>query len=442
MATQDENELLTHIGPETAMGRLMRQYWIPACLSRELTVDGDPMRLLLLGEKLIAFRDSAGTVGILDHRCAHRCASLFYGRNEEGGLRCVYHGWKWAADGTCLEAPSLPTDMPVPSSIKARAYPVTERGGVVWAYMGPLAEPPALPAIEATLLPEAELGVFCHQRACNWLQCLEGDIDTSHFGFLHAGAVKDEELDPANIHSLSITQRAPRYQIADTPWGAMYTAYRTAGADTLYHRIAHFLFPFFTMFPDGNFATNIVAAAWIPMDDTHSMVFYWIAKKREAGIRTLADGTPVPGLERDEAYLPNTTDWYGRWRPAANAGNDYLMDRAVQRSDSFTGMVGVNLQDLAITESMGEIVDRSLEHLGLGDQMIVRTRRRLAQAARALEAEGTEPPGLRDPGCYLGARSGAFAAPAGLDWREAYEQALAGANRIADLDRVRAEATR
>ena len=184
-----DSEDLVRVGPGTVMGELMRQYWVPAAMSAELKADGDPMRLVLLGEKLIAFRDSSGRVGIMDHNCPHRCASLFLGRNEENGIRCIYHGWKFDADGNCVDTPNLADDPDFKNRIKAKAYQVAERNGLVWVYMGKRAEAPPLPQIEATLLPESEVTISLVQRECNWLQALEGDIDTSHFGFLHAGGI-------------------------------------------------------------------------------------------------------------------------------------------------------------------------------------------------------------------------------------------------------------
>ena len=172
---------------------MMREYWIPAAMASELVADAPPMRLMLLGEKLIAFRDSAGRVGIMDQQCPHRCASLFFGSNEQGGLRCAYHGWKFEADGTCVDMPNVPAHLAHPEKIRANAYPTVERNGLIWTYMGTRALPPPLPALEPTLMPEGEMRIFMVQRACNWLQALEGDIDTSHFGFLHAGLVAAED---------------------------------------------------------------------------------------------------------------------------------------------------------------------------------------------------------------------------------------------------------
>ncbi|HTT78696.1 MAG TPA: Rieske 2Fe-2S domain-containing protein, partial [Stellaceae bacterium] len=193
MRSKDSDDLV-RVGPGTAMGALMRQYWLPAAMSAEVKPDGAPLRLMLLGEQLIAFRDSAGRIGVMDHRCPHRCASLFLGRNEEGGLRCIYHGWKYDVEGNCVDTPNL-ADPEFKNRIKAKAYKTVERNGLVWVYMGERqAAPPPLPLIEATLLPEAEVTINFVQRECNYLQALEGDIDTSHFGFLHAGGISPDDV--------------------------------------------------------------------------------------------------------------------------------------------------------------------------------------------------------------------------------------------------------
>jgi phenylpropionate dioxygenase-like ring-hydroxylating dioxygenase large terminal subunit len=216
MTTQAENELLTRVGPGTPMGALMRQYWVPACLSSELKADGDPLRLMLLGERLVAFRDSTGRVGVLDHRCPHRCASLFFGRNEEGGLRCIYHGWKYDTAGNCLDMPNLPADQDFRRKVEAKAYKVAERGGLVYVYMGERDVAPPLPALEAMLCPPDETNLWARQRECNWLQALEGDIDTSHFSFLHTGKVTIDDIDPDHIERFQFTDRAPRYHARPT----------------------------------------------------------------------------------------------------------------------------------------------------------------------------------------------------------------------------------
>ncbi len=423
MTNASESEELTRIGPGSAMGELMRQYWIPAAKSSEVTAQGEPMRLMLLGEKLIAFRDSAGRVGVMDHRCPHRCASLFFGRNEEGGIRCVYHGWKFDADGNCLDMPNLPAEQDFRQKVKAKAYRVTERAGLIWVYMGSRAEAPPMPEIEATLLDEAELQPMFVQRECNWLQALEGDIDTSHFGFLHVGSVRPEHVGDDNLLRYQVGNRAPAYHVADTDWGTMYSAYRPADDGKTYWRFAHFGFPFWTWVPQGEITDRVQARAWVPMDDTHTM-FISLTWTKMSRMPPLKDGNPIPGARPQIDYQPASSDWYGRWRPVANAANDYLIDRDAQRNDViYTGISHIHMQDQAITESMGSIVDHTFEHLAPSDQMITRTRRRLLIAARALRDNGTVPPGVDAPEVYARARSGECVA-AGDDWQAVYDERL------------------
>ena len=211
-SSQDDSPraILTQVGPGTAMGTLMRQYWLPALASSELQADGDPVRLMLLGEKLIAFRDSQGRVGVMDHRCPHRCASLFFGRNEQDGIRCVYHGWKFDVDGRCADMPNVSNGDSLKDKVHAKAYKTAERAGMVWVYMGEPQQAPPLPWIEAAHIPEGEISVRFVQRACNWLQALEGDIDTSHFGFLHAGHARPEDFQDDHPMRHTVTNRAPR----------------------------------------------------------------------------------------------------------------------------------------------------------------------------------------------------------------------------------------
>jgi phthalate 4,5-dioxygenase oxygenase subunit len=386
------------------MGALMRHYWVPACLSSELVPDGDPLRLMLLGEKLIAFRDSAGRIGVLDHRCPHRCASLFFGRNEEGGLRCAYHGWKFDTAGNCLDMPNLPADHDFKDKVKAKTYRAAERSGLVYIYMGDRQSgPPPLPALEALLCPPHEINLAVRQRGCNWLQALEGDIDTSHFSFLHTGKITVDDVDPDHIERFQLTDRAPRYHVRPTEWGTMYAAYRPAQPGRTYYRFAHFALPFWTLFPNGPLTDNIIAQAWVPMDDAHTMSFQFSWTRKTPRLMTMKTGEPFPLLDVISPTLPNTTDWFGRWRPVANQTNDYLIDREAQRTISFTGINGVFPQDSAVTESMGEISDRTLENLAPSDLMIAVTRRRLAEAVRALRDNGTVPPLVDDPAIWLAA---------------------------------------
>jgi phthalate 4,5-dioxygenase oxygenase subunit len=423
MTNATESLELTRVGPATPMGALMRQYWLPALMSSELKAGGDPVRLMLLGEKLIAFRDAKGAVGVMDHRCPHRCASLFYGRNEGDGMVCVYHGWKFAADGACLDQPNLPPEQQFRDKVRAKAYKAHEQAGVIWVYMGERELAPPMPLIEAALLPEAELTINFTQRECNWLQALEGDIDTSHFSWLHVGSVQPDHVQDDNWVKYQVVNRAPGYEVTDTDWGTMYCATRPAENEQTYWRFAHFAFPFWTFIPQGTFVDRVIARAWVPMDDTHVM-FMSLVWKQASGTKPLANGKPIPGATPRPEFQPNSTDWHGRWRPVQNAANDYLIDREAQRNNTiYTGITHIAMQDQAITESMGEIVDHSFEHLAPSDQMITRTRRRLLLAARALRDQGTLPPGVDDPALYQKIRSGERILKA-ADWRAAYEDGM------------------
>jgi len=400
----EENRFLTETGPGTPMGELMRQYWLPALLSSELPApDCDPVRVMLLGEALVAFRDSAGEVGLLDHGCPHRGASLYFGRNEHDGLRCVYHGWKFDARGRCVDMPNEPPNSRFKQHVAARAYPVTERGGVIWAYLGPREVPPAPPALEAAELGEAERQVYAVSRECNWLQAIEGELDTSHLGFLHMGAQQPEDFEEGSFNYYTVRDRAPRYAALDTPYGAMYGAYRPAGSGETYWRIAQFLFPVFSHIPTGVLGEQVLTRAWVPMDDEH-VLFFSMGEK----------GGTVPVVS-DAELQPNGSGWFDRFRPLAVFGNDYRMDRAAQRRDSYTGIPGIHMQDKAITESMGPLLHREREHLASSDVMVILLRKRLAVAARALAEEGVAPPGVDEPEVYR-VRSGGVILPEGADW--------------------------
>ncbi len=417
MLSLEDNELLTRVGPGTPMGNLMRQYWLPAMLSSELPEpDGTPVRVMLLGERLIGFRDSKGQVGLLGNHCPHRGASLWFGRNEECGLRCVYHGWKFDVQGNCVDMPNEPPESNFKHKVKATAYACRERGGIVWAYLGPRKQPPPLPDLEPNMLPDGEWAVQAIQRDCNWLQGLEGEIDTSHLAFLHFGGAKPEDVPERSFQYYTLKHRQPRYAVVDTEYGAMYAAYRPAHDDLEYWRMAQFLFPCFAMIPVGVLGLEKLVRAWVPLDDTHVMFYSMSSRESFRGLigRAAASGDQTGTRAR---LLPNTTDWFGRFRLAANAGNDYLIDREKQRAGDFTGLPGIHTQDQAITESMGPIFDRSNEHLGSADVMVIRVRRRLLQAVRDLE-RGVAPPGVDNPDVYR-VRSGGFFLRRGEDWLEA-----------------------
>ena len=438
MLSAQDNELLSQVGAGTPMGELMRQYWLPALMSSELaSPDCPPTRLRLLGENLIGFRTTSGQVGIIAGACPHRGASLFFGRNEEEGLRCVYHGWKFDVEGNCIDMPSEPAESNFRTKVKATTYPCVERNGVIWTYMGRRETLPPLPDIEPNMLPEGEYAVSKAFRDCNWVQGLEGDIDTSHLAYLHLGAIKPEDATPKSFDYYTVKDRAPRYDVRETEFGTSYGTYRPAEPDTYYWRVAHFLFPCYTMIPTGVLGVQVLVRAWVPVDDEH-MMFWSIAAprtlsfgqsagqggarsaNRNGGARSNPGAGGGPGRME---VLPDTSDWLGKFRLVQNRENDYLIDREEQRTRSFTGISGIHQQDQAITESMGQVVDRTREHLGTSDAMVIRTRRRLTNAAKALRDEAIIPPGVDNPAVYR-YRSGGVILPRNVDWLEATQELL------------------
>ena len=309
--------------------------------------------------------------------------------------------------------PSEPAENNFKQKVQAVVYPCVERGGLIWSYLGPRQTPPPLPELEPNMSPGCSIQVY--QRECNWMQALEGDIDTGHTVFLHLGSVDPTEVPPGTWAEYALRDRSARYEVTETDSGVMYGARRPAEADTVYWRIANFLFPFYAMVPTGVLGMEVRARAWVPMDDGHTLAMTISRDARPAGRNA---GRQVVGPPET---LPNTTDWYGRFRCVATANNDYLVDRKMQQTTSYTGIGSIFLQDQAVTESMGPVYDRTQERLGTSDMMIVRTRKRLIDAAKALRDTGQVPPGVDNPGVYA-VRSGGVVLPRGADWIEATKE--------------------
>ena len=429
MLSKQDNETLTRVGPGTTMGELMREYWVPALMSSELpSPDSDPVRVRLLGENLIAFRDTTGTVGLIDNYCPHRRASLFFGRNEESGIRCVYHGWKYDVSGNCVDMPSEPAESNFKDKVKITAYPCQERNGLIWTYMGPRAELPPLPDLEANMRPDREYSISTVLRECNWMQGLEGDIDTAHLGFLHLGSADPKALVPGTTDYYTVNVRHPRYNVLETGNGVMYAAYRPAEEDSYYWRFAQYLMPFYTMIPTGTLGLMVRVRAWVPVDDTHTMFWSISAPTPGAGTgvrRTDRNGRALGGSAGQMEFLPNGTGWLERWRLAANSSNDYRIDREAQRNNEiFTGITGIHLQDQTVTESMGAISDRTKERLGTSDSMVIKSRRRAINAARSLQ-EGVPAPGVDNPELYA-VRTGDVILNRDVDWLEGTKELRQG----------------
>jgi nitrite reductase/ring-hydroxylating ferredoxin subunit len=431
MLSLEENNLISRVGPGTPMGNLMREYWLPALASSELArPDSDPVRVMLLGEKLIAFRDSNGKVGLVQNNCPHRGASLFFGRNEEAGLRCVYHGWKFDVDGTCLDMPNEPAESDFKHKVKATAYPCRERGGIVWTYMGPRESPPPLPDLEPNMRTDKRLSVRMTQQECNWLQVLEGDIDTVHAGFLHGGSYNPDDMPKGSFRDYQYRDRSARFEVINTDCGALYGAYRDGPEGFNYWRLAYFLFPFYDMPAPGLLGYKISCICRVPMDDEHTMSFFINAHDPEVQLGgDRFGGNPT---------LPNTTDWFGRFRTKACPANDFFLDREIQRRNEghagYSGIPGgAAMQDAAVTWSMGPIYQRQNERLGTTDVMIIRVRRRLIDAVRALADHGTTPPGVDNPEVYR-VRSGGVFLPKEANWVAATDDLRKGFVDHPELD--------
>ena len=422
MLSGDDNELLTRVGPGTPMGALLRRYWTPVLRSGELEAGGRVKRVMLFGERLIAYRARNGAPGLIAEFCPHRGASLYFGRVEEAGMRCVYHGWKFALDGQCLETPNEPAESAFAAKICQTAYPCAERGGVIWAYMGPESPPPPLPDLEWTLLPEGHVFISKRVQECNWFQAMEGGIDSSHLSFLHAPLRADDhetvrELDRASFGvgaTVQTADSAPRFAVADTDYGVLIGARRTRGDGQYYWRITQFLLPFYTMPPTDLQAALVQSHIWVPMDDGH--VINWMVTWHPE--RPLTREELIPHVEGKGShvvdYAPPTSEPYGDIRTAANRGNDYEIDWELHRTKMFLGIRGFGVQDQAIQESQGSVVDRTREHLGSSDTAIIHVRRRLLAAAVALRDRGARPPGS-DPASFF-VRSASVVLPAEADW--------------------------
>ncbi len=414
---KEQNDLLTQTGPGSAMGELFRRYWLPALLSEELPEpDGPPVRLQLLSERLITFRDSSGRLGAIDEFCAHRGVSLWFGRNEEDGLRCPYHGWKYDVTGQCTEVPSEPVESGYCQRIKLKSYPLVERGGVIWIYMGPPELQPPLPEWEFATVPASHSFMSKRLQECNWLQALEGGIDSSHVSFLHRGALnRDPLFKGARGNQYNLGDLAPVFDVAQADGGLFIGARRNAEDNQYYWRITPWIMPSFTMVPPrGDHPVH--GHFWVPIDDHHNWAWSFdyhpnrplTDEERQA----MKDGHGI-----HVRYVPGT------YIPLQNRSNDYLMDRAAQKAGiTYSGIEGIAMQDASLQESMGPIQDRTRENLVGTDNGIIMARQRLLKAVRALQDKGELPPG-RDPQ-HQRVRSAAVLLERGVPFKDAAADAL------------------
>ena len=430
MLTAEENELLCRVENDAPMGQLMRRHWLPACMSEEVAeVDGTPVRVRLLGEDLVAFRDSDGRPGVLGEYCPHRGASLALGRNEECGLRCLYHGWKLDVEGNVLEMFSEPVESGLAGKVKHKAYPVREAGGFVWAYMGPAGEMPEFQLPAWAPSSDTKISIVKMHVAANWAQTLEGGIDSAHSSSLHSTDMPPARVDGAKstgtVWPRPSTDKAPRLQAQHTSFGFRYAAIRRPIMNSATHdyvRITVFVAPFTSLIPPNN--VHNLSLMNIPLDDTNT-ILYMIAWA----------GADKPGIEQ-EAWRKFCGAQVGidldpQYRKLRNRENNYLQDRKAMKLGDFTGIRGFPNQDIAMWESMGAIMDRSKERLGASDLAIVEFRRIMVEAARKIR-EGGPAIGLgaaRIPQVKLSSFEGIVSKS--TDWRTlaVAEEELAAQNR-------------
>ena len=381
---RDDNFMLTQTASDTPVGRLFRHFWLPALLSSELPrPDCPPVRVRILGENLVAFRDSDNRVGLLDAHCPHRRAELYYGRNEQGGLRCIYHGWKFDVNGKCVDIPTEEDGCELAKSRPVAAYPVIERGGVVWVWMGPPEHQPPPPEFDFCTLPASHVYVSKCLMKCNYLQALEGSIDYSHISFLHKEAAGGADVfGIGDMIRFANDDGRPTIFTTPTAYGMWIAARRNAGDHAYFWRIARWLIPAFVVVPTepGNVCR---ANAFIPIDDENC----WWYRIRFHQDRPLTEAEILGYREGSFDYAELVP---GTYMPRGSRENDYLQSRAKQRDGSFTGIPSAQLQDLAIQESQGRIHDRSLEKLVKSDFPLVQCRRTLLRLAGEL-GEGTIP---------------------------------------------------
>jgi phthalate 4,5-dioxygenase len=439
--SKEDNETLTQVGPGTLMGGLLRRYWTPACLTTEIPEPGSPpARVPLLGENLVAFRDTAGRVGLVQENCGHRGASLYYGRNEDEAIRCVYHGWAFDVNGQCVDMPSEPK--PFCDKVKIKAYPVHESGGVVWTYMGPAETMTPFRDFGTEALNRGEWSATKQITECNWVQAMEGNIDTAHISHLHQwngiDGIPDDGSDkpgyPSNAMSWKFWRhdRAPRLELQETWYGYRYAGIRTTPQGHTHVRVTAYVIPYSTLV--ASIPWNQRHGMFVPMDDNRTARYAFATRAPEnihgyggASLFAVAPFTTPISRGRQQGIIPREY----------RADNDYQIDRQVQKDSTFSGVADFVSQDLMVTESMGAVYDRTQERLGSTDLAITRMRHILLRAAAGLAA-GKEPPAVEERD-YDGIFGAEKILEPGEDWRllaTLDDPALREALGLADPERL------
>jgi len=415
MLSERDNTLLSEVGPGKPMGELFRRFWQPVMISEELPApDCTPVAIRILGEDLVAFRDTSGKPGVMSAYCPHRHAHLFWGRNEKDGLRCTYHGWKFDTAGNCVDMPNEPVETNFRDKIKIRAYPTRESGGCIWAYMGPKEHMPAdIPHLEWALLPSENVLVTKRLQSNNWAQAVEGGIDSSHISYLHNNSI--------NKPTPSTVDKSPLLTTSMRDFGFVEAARRRTEDGKHYWRVRPFLVPSSIVIPGGSSPDrNLGGHVWVPVDDHHVWTYTmtWNATRpitdQERADHLAGFGTHAE-VDKDKSRWDLKIS--NSWSPIRNIDNNYMINREQQRMETFTGIKGVGEQDCSIQESMGEIAPRWEEHLGTTDRGIIEFRKLMLQMVRDL-MDGKEPTQPHTPDVYL-VRSTAFTIDPDVDWEAA-----------------------
>ncbi|GAA5232369.1 Rieske 2Fe-2S domain-containing protein [Verticiella sediminum] len=436
MLSKEDNELLVRVGPDTPMGRLMRSYWIPFLPATDLQVDGQPQRVRLLGEDLIAFRDSEGRLGLIDHACPHRGAPLVFGRNEDCGVRCVYHGWKFGVDGKVMDTPAEPESSRLKNNVRIKNYPCVERNGIAWTYMGPNPEsPPALPNIEWNLVPQENVHVSFRVQECNWLQAVEGEIDSAHAAILHG------RIDSQGAINDWVAKRdlRPVFECQRNDFGMSIASRRVLDEQTHYWRVNQFLLPFYTLVPPQTKYPELSGHAWVPIDDENTLCIMFsyrpvgelyprtrqLFKEGHAGRET--------GHASEHAYAPRPPSQpYAKYWTKFNLDTAFLFDYDAQTKTWFSGLPGLWVQDAACQSGVAPIYDRSREHLGVSDTGIAMTRRMLLENVRRMQNGEGGPVRHDDPDLWM-VRAVSLTLPAGTSWQDEDQQVHMQARLGADF---------
>ena len=407
MLSKEDNDLLTRTGLDTPMGNLLRRYWLPALLSEEIPEpDCSPVQVKILGEDLIAFRDSNGRVGLLDEHCSHRGTSLYYGRNEECGLRCIYHGWKYDVDGNVLETPAEPPESNLKNKVRHPSYPVREAAGIIYAYLGPEGKMPLFPNYEWHQVPQTHTYVTKRLMECNYLQGLEGEADSSHLSYLH------RSFNPSGTHALFAHDGSPTYEIIETDFGLMLAAIRKTEGDKRYVRVSSFVMPVFGCIPAGPRVGDRIDGyeihMYVPVND-------FVTWRYDLGF---ARSRPIT-----EADIHRKKQMGPDYRGIRNIRNHYLQDRQAQRTVNFTGIEDFLNHDACATESMGLIYDRSREHLGISDKGAIALRKFLLNAVNNFRAGKSPPHIINDPKAnnFPGICSASVTISPETSWRDAVD---------------------